>query len=184
MKKLYTYYNFNESIRDLMKPISGKEMENAVIGQTSSSPLGYFNPFEWGFKLEDMIQDYIFDFIDPNGNKWVITIYDNMICFRTYVHNEINGLSKINDEYHFFTIETLEKFMGDMGYEKRVNESVRDLMTPKSKEDIVKALGLSLEEQLIRGLEKGEYWLVKQAIENGADIRYRDDTPLYCCNNI
>lgn len=59
------------------------------------------------------------------------------------------------------------------------NESIRDLMKPKSKEDIVKALGLSLEEQLIRGLEKGEYWLVKQAIENGADIRYRDDTPLY-----
>ena len=70
-------------------------------------------------------------------------------------------------------VELLGKYM--------TNESIRDKMTPKSEEDIMKKIGgsrLSPQEKLEAGVEHGIIWLVKYALENGADVHYDYDRAL------
>ena len=54
------------------------------------------------------------------------------------------------------------------------NESVRDKMTPKSEEEIIAAVGnLSPVKKLLKGLELGYPWLVKQGIDDAMEHRER-----------
>jgi len=75
-----------------------------------------------------------------------------------------------------------------MKYLKTFNESIRDLMTPKSEEEIKKSLKkLSTNEKLMKASRIGILWVVKEAIEEGANIETKDNngcTPLHhaSCN--
>ena len=60
-----------------------------------------------------------------------------------------------------------------MKYLISYNESVRDLMKPKSEEEIVKALGkMTPEEKLEKGSRHNILSLVKQGIKEGANIEW------------
>lgn len=60
------------------------------------------------------------------------------------------------------------------------NESVRDMMTPKSIEDIKKKLDNpdDLLELFVFGCEKKQGFIIKYALDNGLDIHIEDDAPL------
>ena len=56
-------------------------------------------------------------------------------------------------------------------HDEFINESVRDMMKPKSDEDIIKSLShLTPNEKLLKGAGEGIFSLVKNAIEDGADV--------------
>ena len=62
----------------------------------------------------------------------------------------------------------------------KYKESIRDKMTPKSEEDIIKSLKNSQPNyKLLKGSENGLILVVKQALEEGADIHCWNDGPLY-----
>lgn len=69
---------------------------------------------------------------------------------------------------------------------RRFNESVRSLMKPKSDKDILKNFeGKTPYEKLLLGAENGILALVKNAIENGADMNKKDlkgETALICAS--
>lgn len=57
-------------------------------------------------------------------------------------------------------------------FDKYINESVRDKMTPKSEDDIIKALqGLDQYQRMYKAIEHGILSLVEQIIENGIDLK-------------
>jgi ankyrin repeat protein len=61
----------------------------------------------------------------------------------------------------------------------KFNEGVRDKMTPKSENDIVKSLEkLSPNERLIKGAQYDSLLIVKKSLEDGADIHTSNDKPL------
>ena len=61
-------------------------------------------------------------------------------------------------------VELLKKYV-------KTNESIRDKMTPKSEVEIKSKLGyLEPNQKLFKGAKEGLLWLVKQALEEGADI--------------
>ena len=61
----------------------------------------------------------------------------------------------------------------------KTNESIRDQMTPKSKEDIKKSLKDSFPtKNLEMGCKNGLLWLVKDALDEGVDIHYFHDIAL------
>ena len=62
-----------------------------------------------------------------------------------------------------------------------INEGARDLMKPKSEEEVKKSLeGLSSDEILYKGLQNKILWLIKYALEEGANpnMSYNDTVPL------
>ena len=68
--------------------------------------------------------------------------------------------------------------------EKFINESVRDMMKPKSDEDIKKSLGkLTPDEKLIKSARYEVLWLVKDALEQGANVHTNDDLALRLASN-
>lgn len=59
------------------------------------------------------------------------------------------------------------------------NESLRSKMTPKSHEDIRNDMEhLSPNQKLMRGAREGIFWIIKDAMEEGADIHYSNDIAL------
>ena len=66
-----------------------------------------------------------------------------------------------------------------MKYLKSYNESVRDLMKPKSREEIENKIGdLTSMDKILKGCSQGAVWLVQQGMEEGAGIRFSGDFPL------
>ena len=58
-------------------------------------------------------------------------------------------------------------------------EGLRDQMTPKSHDDIKNDMKhLSAEQKLMRGAREGVFWIMKEALDEGADIHYLDDVAL------
>jgi len=62
------------------------------------------------------------------------------------------------------------------------NESIRDLMKPKSEEDIKKSLeDLNPTNKIKKGCEHNLKWLILQGIEECGDINSEQYNPLYFC---
>lgn len=61
-------------------------------------------------------------------------------------------------------------------FTKYINESLVDKMKPKSSEEINKSISnIPLNQKLVRAVNNGLYWLVKQSLEEGADVNYFND---------
>jgi len=65
------------------------------------------------------------------------------------------------------------------------NESIRDMMKPKSKEEVEKAIGnLVPNAKLISAAENGIDWIIQKALDEGADIHHQEDLALKsACDN-
>ena len=62
-----------------------------------------------------------------------------------------------------------------MKYLNTYNESIKDFLKPKSEEDILKSTeGLTPQEKLLKGCQYNLLWLVKQSLEEGADLDKHD----------
>ena len=91
------------------------------------------------------------------------------------------GFKKRHDDFRRFVLDnTTEDILKDFDdYMMTVNEGVRDQMTPKSEKEIKKLLkNLPPNDRLCKGCEEGLLWLVKDALDNGADIHYNNDWAL------
>jgi hypothetical protein len=121
--------SINESLRDKMTPKTEESIQKSIIDKISSSNIGYFNPFQWGWKFKyekNNISNFEYWFESGDGRIWIVTIYTDSI--------RIIDVGK--NEYHYFdNLYNLKTFLRNEGFEiKKVNESVRDRMTPKPEE--------------------------------------------------
>ena len=142
MKKMKTYNQFNESVRDLMKPKSKKEIGQAkkdiikfIIGVVTEnderitmgdleadSPPVYKNE---NHIIEELCEDSV-----------TVVVYDGLDDEKEYYVK----YEDLKPETLVEIKELLEDGIDDELIKGKINESVRDLMKPKSKEEIEKAL--------------------------------------------
>jgi len=153
--------------------------------EESITPLGY------------LIKDVYYTFCD-NGYT--------MIIFFNLVTNEVTQTSNFDDNNrknfknvdwldgvleNYFTVKDLpliirmlktKKIIIEPSYKPRkfdkTYEGVRDLMKPKSEEDIRKSFEGSPNSKLFWGVRHNLLWLVKDALKEGADIHDRSDIAL------
>ena len=93
----------------------------------------------------------------------------------TQIIDKYYKITKVN-KYHNTTRYQTNRDLGGEGEVTEVEESVKDLMTPKSTNDMIKSLGnLSPNKLLIVGSTKGVESLVTHALNSGADIHYNND---------
>ena len=84
-------------------------------------------------------------------------------------------ITKVN-KYHNTTRYQTNRELSGEGEVTEVEESVKDLMIPKSTNDMIKSLGnLSIDKILIKGSTMGSDSLVNYALDNGADVHYNND---------
>jgi ankyrin repeat protein len=196
MKKLYPYrsspsvhYNkFNEGVRSLMtgisredytkkkqelidyiKDIVEKNGECITMGdiEAESSPV-YKHTI--GVGQQDLI--HLIETLYPTRAK--VEIYDNW--------NE-DILDSYTVPYEFLSPDTLieiKELLQDGIEYKHINESLRDKMTPKTHEDISKALSKKHpNDKLYIGVTENQPWLVKQSLEEGATVHLTDHSDLF-----
>lgn len=181
------YTQTNESVRDQMTPKDIEIIKPLIIKQTSDS-IGYYNPFEWGWKLDDKIQDYIYKFKSDDGRLWTVTICDDMIDIVDKIKHH---------EYHFWDIKKLEDFLRSEGFEKEMNESIRDKMTPKSeleilqklnKKDVKKNLKMAIDENLVHlayaivknTIDLDDTYIITYSILSNMTNKNDEMTPMLC----
>ncbi len=126
MKK---YIKVNESLRDKMKPISKEEIDDKIYKILNQySKFGTFDWKKWGWEfsydLIESINDDSFFFEHKNGQLLVLNLCNGIkIDFRSDV--DTFSSKKIFNNY-----KELEEYLSI------TNESLRDKMKPKSKEEI------------------------------------------------
>ena len=107
--------------------------------------------------------------------NWTSLMY--AICFGHYdaakylLDNGADINVKGNDGYTALTATKSSKMFDLIKQHMKTNESVRDLLKPKSEEDIIKSLkNMNPDEKLKVGVDNNIEWIVKQALEEGATV--------------
>jgi hypothetical protein len=139
--KTYREY-IKESVRDLMTP---KPIEKVVFGLLNNKykRLGSFDPADWGLTLLDfddtggLNDHYVFIFGSPDGRRWKILIDDREE--RSYFPLWVREIKRGLTERPYRSYAGVEEYLRKRGLVKRVDESVRDMMTPKSVEDLIES---------------------------------------------
>lgn len=165
-KKLeqFGYKKLNESVRDLM---TGKSPEDAI------------RDFELSDKTKkvELVWDMLLTRFYNKGNE-----------IEAFMRNTYQKLGRgstqqsivvLWDELEKLSEEELTKFARTMLDLDMTNESVRNKMTPKPTEYVNDILSkMSPNHRLSRGAEEGLPWMVKNALDAGADVHYLDDIAL------
>jgi hypothetical protein len=157
----YVFTTLNYKYEELSKIVTDEEIKDAL-----SRNLKVYSNHLIGYKEEDSLKfseiylylykhGYTFDKFDRTGSFW----------FKHHTkdsysggHFSINGYSKLKDAIDY--VERMEK----------LSEGIRDKMTPKSDDDILKSLkGLSPHQKLILGCKNDSIIAVKQAMEETDD---------------
>ena len=189
MKIIKTYDSFNESVRDHMKPKSEEDINNALMKQMKSDRqgtlLGYFNPLQWGLTLGDYIDDNnhyltIFIFTSKDGRKWKITTNDNKHSYSYSVTPLlVREIKKGVGDYYADNYEEVEEYLMRKGLRKTINESIRDMMKPKTEEELLQSSDkLTKYDLLEMACLTGYESLLLRAIERGVNIRLDEDRPI------
>ena len=146
IKALFDKYGngINEGIRDKMIPKSKEDIDKVIDKIFKDVPdLKIFNWKRFGF-IPVLFQNrhtlYSFKFLSPDDIEWYLIIWK---------HNgsmELRTLpSKGNIIKQFKTIDEIENYLEDKfktgeSTDEFINEGIRDMMTPKSDDDIKKKL--------------------------------------------
>lgn len=142
---IHDHMKTNEGVRDKMTPKSGEEIDKIVYELLHQYPLlGIFDwkKFGWTFnyKLINAVKDDSYFFEDKKGHSIVLNLYDGKrIDLRP---NAYNDMIKIR----FNNFKELEDYLTTL------NEGVRDMMTPISKEEVVDKLRITLNKVLKRSI--------------------------------
>ena len=128
----------NESIKDMMTPKNTEQINDAIFKRMNIYPeLGYFNPFDWGFKFNEKTsaQMDVFVFDAPDGRNWTIVLWGRTAKYPLTIRENKGNPSET--EFNTNNYGGIESFLRIEGYKKvRLNEGVKDKMTPKSREEI------------------------------------------------
>jgi len=151
----------NESIRDKMIPKSEKDIDNAM-----SELIKYCN-----YKPEYKDNIIRASLIETSKNANSEYDYSDLFFLRLYIKNNFNidNITEYSDMGRFSRImkDMLPKLMKQYGIGK-TNESIRDKMIPKSKEEIDRIIGqLTPTEKFIKGYKENYKWLMELAMKEG-----------------
>ena len=180
MKYLRTY---NESVRDMMKPKSQEDQKKALdkmIDPNEKLMFGVQENLPWAVK------EAIEKGADVNlelkifGNTMSDLFY-SLLQYACYKGStEIVKLLvkagadiELDDELALRTAiaHDHKEIIRLLNNPEMANESVRDAMIPKSKEDVMKSIkNMVPNEKLILGCQKDIPWVVQLAFDEGADI--------------
>lgn len=195
-----SFEKFNESLKDKMTPKPKDSIENSLCdyfneyllvesGEEFVLETGVFdkdiqkNQLYFIFDYEDyydIIDNYFRD-ISEGQNNYQMTIHnDEYTCYpdkKIVLYKD----DVMTEGWYFDTsvLDGLIKFM----MENQLNESLRDKMLPKSKDDIDYLLKNQLKDvtpgketmaKFLLGCENGLLWLVEESLSEGADINYQD----------
>jgi len=153
--------NNQEEIKEKLKEFKKREEDNKIINSKFNGRMVMDKyPELKGKSLGDALTNFKNSFDD--FNEYVFNNPSDKIMkrFDDFISNKV--VSNKSATNNFAT-----------------NESIRDKMTPKSEEDIKKYLDkLTPNQKLIIGAKEGIFWLIKQTLEEGADIHYFDDIVL------
>lgn len=178
--------SFNESIKDVLKPKSEEDIKNAL------SNLDKLNNFK---KINYIVTYNLFDYVSVDEIKRIIKyeldiqqmleflslskirnlfsvyelseIKDNIIqiFFDEDINDRLNFLNYLKD-YNLFNNNELS----DLEPYCNQNESIKNILKPKSNDDIEKAVkNLTPDEKILKGCENNFLWLVEKGIEEGGN---------------
>jgi ankyrin repeat protein len=188
----------NESVRDLMKPKSKEEIKLALKNPKTinkKDDFGYSKLMVAAWKRDwDMVEFLIdngadINTVDSNGQSilFVACADGNLDMVKYLVEKGINYNIEDSEGNNAIILAQWNEHWNVVDYLKSIrkpsllnsllktNESVGSLMKPKSEEDIRKKLkNMPLDEKLRTGCEEGLLYVVKDAIEEGADINSLD----------
>jgi ankyrin repeat protein len=161
-----------ESLRDKMTPIEKEKLNDVILNKINKKELGYFNPLDWGLTLIDydgsggLNDHHVVTFESQDGRRWEMTL-DERSRYPIMIREMKRGIM-----YRIaFNYGEVEDYFRKRGLEKLVNEGVRDMMTPKSKEDILDEFGdLTPEELFKKGDWEEQEWMVLEAVKRGFDV--------------
>ena len=150
IKKFDKY--INESVRDLMKPKSDEKFDIAVT-----------NSIE---ELKHLITNY-FNITEKEVNVFLSNHFKTLIWS---FQEEGKSAKDIFNEWEYLLYNTF-------GEDKiKYNESIRDLMKPKSEEEILKSLShLKIKEIFKLGIKRVLPWLVEYALKQGVNPDFIKD---------
>ena len=161
IKKFNTY---NESVRDNMTPKSKDDIVSTFnSGDIQSKKNMVYKLFRENFKNRAEFSNYIR--LHMGVDIW------NRVIKKTLRNGFASDLVDVLKKHE---IEKLFKVMIEKG--KGLNESIKDMMTPKSEKDIrnmMDRLALNPNEKLYFGVENNIDWVVKESIEEGSDVNMK-----------
>ena len=180
-KLILSYITANESIKDLMTPVSSDDITKNLSGINHYKLSNYFLQSiinEDMELLKHLLKDELIDILEPwdkfdiiqkaidYGNTTVITF----LLERGVPHDILQELIDYTIEHR--NVETTKLLRT---YINKTNESIRDKMTPKSFDDINNSMSkYTPEQQLLMGCKEGQIWLVRRALELGVDINHSE----------
>ena len=152
--KFKQFIGMNEGVRDFMTPKSQKDINRNI------------KHMNLNIKNKLMLE-----FIREENLEMILVMTNSGLKVTPY-------MIKIASIHHRLSAISLLRYIKEKQKEK-LNEGIRDLMTPKSEEDVRRAFEkLDSYSKLINGIKAGVMWAVKEAISEGADIHTATDQPL------
>ena len=163
MEKIVTdyvnkYNKTNESVKDLMTPKSKEEIEEHIPKELK---LVYNQiPYEKEYTFSTMIGQEVTLRISLKHRNVSVFWLDN---FHFYV---VNVWDKKMNNLHSYNLTNIDVVISIINDNAEVNESVRDLMTPKSEEDIMKSFNkFHPLDMVVKGMNQGELFMVKKGVQ-------------------
>jgi ankyrin repeat protein len=182
----------NESVRDLMKPKSEEEIKLALKDSdiNKEDGFGYSKLMVAAWKRDwDMVEFLIdngadINNVDSNGQTilFVACADGNLDMVKYLIEKGINYNIEDSEGNSAIILAQYNEHTEVVDYLKslrkpsllksllKTNESVRDLMKPKSEKELIELYGkLTPEEELLKGTINYLPWVVKHALERGAN---------------
>lgn len=155
MRHLITY---NESVRDKMTPKSDDDVIKAFIGLSLDDKKHMMMKLSHErFKSKEEFCEFVKKRLGLNSWRRLTKNIDEILTYSIVDNMKNDDLVFLLKSIVYLTTP--------------LKESLRDKMTPKSEDDILKSLeGKSMDNLLMRGVMKNQMWLVKHALDNGANI--------------
>lgn len=203
----YEKQKVNEGVRDMMTPKSKEEIEEeledlepgermrTIFNQQMEDISNGIEPYYTQEQIDNMIPDYInicdfiFDIYEKIDDLYYL--YNLSVLIRQELKRSLQILPASEQIQYVHDLEYLgglytDKEWADLGVrakqereKKKVNEGVRDKMTPKSEEQIEEELKkMSSDEKLKYGCDKGMLWLVERAFKEDEDVIKRNPNVL------
>lgn len=159
----------NESVRDMMKPIDKNKYDEFIkqfnnhYGKILGAKQGMVDMIISNFDIND-IEKELDEFINPVDMAFWLS--DKSNYGQIYTHDKVNALTKDRlKELFNRLVKNTNESVG--------NTSVKDLMLPKSEEDLRRAVeSLPSGEKLLKGCLHGFMWLIEEALSEGVDVNY------------
>ena len=178
VKLLNRYDKTNESVRDMMTPRPKEEINHVINKSLNMFPkLGTFNYKKYGLNFMDGdFETNTFKMVDKEDNEWFMRLeYYRGDEGRITIYAPPNKLLKVHIHERFYSYKELEDYL-DKIY--NINESVKDMMTPKSEDEVNRLMNSRLssipevEKKLELSATHGMLSLVKQFLPQVTEPKY------------